>query len=156
MFASTKMASGAAMRMSSRRFLSTQSSSTSRLPSTLLQNTRSPIAAASRNGLLMNNARNNITRNLMRNGQQTRGVVAETMTTAIVVAAKMQGAGLATVGLTGAGVGIGTVFAALINGVARNPSLRGQLFSYAILGFAFAEATGLFALMIAFLILYAY
>ncbi|KAK5158523.1 ATP synthetase subunit 9 [Recurvomyces mirabilis] len=150
------MASGAAMRMSSRRFLSTQSSSTSRLPSTLLQNTRSPIAAASRNGLLMNNARNNITRNLMRNGQQTRGVVAETMTTAIVVAAKMQGAGLATVGLTGAGVGIGTVFAALINGVARNPSLRGQLFSYAILGFAFAEATGLFALMIAFLILYAY
>jgi hypothetical protein len=32
----------------------------------------------------------------------------------------------------------------------------GQLFSYAILGFAFAEATGLFALMVAFLILYAY
>jgi F-type H+-transporting ATPase subunit c len=36
----------------------------------------------------------------------------------------------------------------------RNPSLRGQLFSYAILGFAFAEATGLFALMMAFLLLY--
>ena len=32
----------------------------------------------------------------------------------------------------------------------------GQLFSYAILGFAFAEATGLFALMVAFLLLYAY
>jgi len=40
----------------------------------------------------------------------------------------------------GAGVGIGVVFGALILGVARNPSLRGQLFSYAILGFAFAEA----------------
>nr|YP_004842021.1 ATP synthase subunit 9 [Drepanopeziza brunnea f. sp. 'multigermtubi']AEM76968.1 ATP synthase subunit 9 [Drepanopeziza brunnea f. sp. 'multigermtubi'] len=39
------------------------------------------------------------------------------------------------------------------NGVAINPSLRGQLFSYAILGF-FAEATGLFALMMAFLLLY--
>jgi F-type H+-transporting ATPase subunit c len=39
-------------------------------------------------------------------------------------------------------------------GVARNPSLREQLFSYAILGFAFAEATGLFALMLPFLLIY--
>ena len=46
--------------------------------------------------------------------------------------------------------GIGVVFGALILGVARNPSLKGQLFAYAILGFAFAEATGLFALMMAF------
>lgn len=30
-----------------------------------------------------------------------------------------------------------------------------QLFSYAILGFALSEATGLFALMIAFLLLFA-
>jgi len=51
-------------------------------------------------------------------------------------------------------VGIGVVFGALILGVARNPSLRGQLFSYAILGFAFAEATGLFALMMASIIFY--
>jgi F-type H+-transporting ATPase subunit c len=29
-----------------------------------------------------------------------------------------------------------------------------HLFSYAILGFAFSEATGLFALMMAFLLLY--
>tara|TARA_R110002060_G_scaffold76521_2_gene86967 strand:- start:277 stop:465 length:189 start_codon:yes stop_codon:yes gene_type:complete len=55
----------------------------------------------------------------------------------------------------GAGTGIGTVFGSLITGVARNPSMRGQLFSYAILGFAFAEATGLFALMVSFLILFA-
>ncbi|WP_461117928.1 ATP synthase subunit C family protein, partial [Spirosoma jeollabukense] len=54
----------------------------------------------------------------------------------------------------GAGVGIGIVFGALILGVSRNPSLRGQLFNYAILGFAFSEATGLFALMMAFLLLY--
>jgi len=72
----------------------------------------------------------------------------------IVQAAKIIGTGLATTGLIGAGVGIGVVFGALILGVARNPSLRGQLFSYAILGFAFAEATGLFALMMAFLLLY--
>jgi F-type H+-transporting ATPase subunit c len=69
-------------------------------------------------------------------------------------AAKIIGTGLATTGLIGAGVGIGVVFGALILGVARNPSLRGQLFSYAILGFAFSEATGLFALMMAFLLLY--
>ena len=58
------------------------------------------------------------------------------------------GMGSAAIGLTGAGIGIGLVFAALINGVARNPSLRGQLFSYAILGFAFVEAIGLFDLMV--------
>ena len=69
-------------------------------------------------------------------------------------AAKIIGTGLATTGLIGAGVGIGVVFGALILGVARNPSLRGQLFAYAILGFAFSEATGLFALMMAFLLLY--
>lgn len=58
----------------------------------------------------------------------------------MIQAAKIIGTGLATTGLIGAGVGIGVVFGALILGVARNPSLRGQLFSYAILGFAFAEA----------------
>lgn len=59
-------------------------------------------------------------------------------------AAKFIGTGLATISLAGAGVGIGVVFAALILGVARNPSLKGQLFTYAILGFALSEATGLF------------
>ncbi|SPQ20757.1 bbd0af45-311b-455c-bff6-d9e717188223 [Thermothielavioides terrestris] len=68
--------------------------------------------------------------------------------------AKIIATGFATTGLIGAGVGIGIVFGALILGVARNPTLSGQLFSYAILGFAFSEATGLFALMMAFLLLY--
>jgi len=68
--------------------------------------------------------------------------------------AKIIGAGLATIGLAGAGVGIGTVFAALVNSTARNPSIKAQLFSYTILGFALTEAIGLFALMMAFLLLY--
>lgn len=72
----------------------------------------------------------------------------------MALAAKYIGAGVACSGLIGAGAGIGVVFGALILGVARNPSLRGQLFTYAILGFALAEATGLFALMIAFLLLF--
>jgi F-type H+-transporting ATPase subunit c len=58
----------------------------------------------------------------------------------MIQAAKIIGTGLATIGLAGAGVGIGVVFGALIIGVSRNPTLRSQLFSYAILGFAFAEA----------------
>ncbi|KAG5919537.1 hypothetical protein E4U22_000486 [Claviceps purpurea] len=68
---------------------------------------------------------------------------------AMVEASKNLGMGSAVIGLTGAGIGIGLVFAALLNGVARNPALRGQLFSYAILGFAFVEAIGLFDLMVA-------
>ncbi len=67
---------------------------------------------------------------------------------------KMIGAGMATVGLTGAGIGIGIVFGALIIGFARNQELKKDLFGYAILGFALTEAMGLFALMMAFLILF--
>merc|ERR1711926_34221 len=64
------------------------------------------------------------------------------------------GAGAATVGVAGSGAGIGSVFGSLIIGYARNPSLKQQLFSYAILGFALSEAMGLFCLMMAFLILF--
>ena len=72
----------------------------------------------------------------------------------MLMSAKIIGSGLATIGLAGAGVGIGLVFGNLITATSRNPALRGQLFSYAILGFALAEATGLFALMMAFLLLF--
>jgi F-type H+-transporting ATPase subunit c len=112
---------------------------------------------ATRNsGLLMSRAMlRNTASNIARG--QSRGVVTETITVgaAILGAGKLIGAGAAAAGLIGAGTGIGTVFGALITGVARNPALRGQLFAYAILGFAFAEATGLFALMVSFLILFA-
>lgn len=72
----------------------------------------------------------------------------------LLQSAKAIGAGAAAIGLAGAGIGIGTVFGALINAVARNVALKDQLFSYAVLGFALSEATGLFALMISMLILY--
>jgi F-type H+-transporting ATPase subunit c len=73
----------------------------------------------------------------------------------IITAAKCIGAGLATIGLAGAGVGIGNVFGSLILGISRNPSLKDELFKMAILGFALTEAIALFALMIAFLLLFA-
>lgn len=69
-------------------------------------------------------------------------------------AAQKVGAGLSTFGLAGAGVGIGLIFASLITSIARNPSLKDELFRFAILGFALTEAIALFALMIAFLILF--
>merc|ERR1711957_579421 len=84
-----------------------------------------------------------------------RNVAATPVNRDIDTAAKFIGAGAATVGVAGSGAGIGTVFGSLIIGYARNPSLKQQLFSYAILGFALSEAMGLFCLMVAFLILFA-
>ncbi|KAK4116641.1 H+-transporting ATP synthase [Canariomyces notabilis] len=134
------------------RLMSTMHSQ-ARVPSSIISAARQP---AARHGLVLNGARNTFGSTIIRNAMQSRGVVVESTAAALITAAKVHGAGAATIGLAGAGVGIGTVFGALINGVARNPALRGQLFSYAVLGFAFAEATGLFALMVAFLLLYAY
>jgi len=64
------------------------------------------------------------------------------------------GAGLSTFGLAGAGVGISLIFSSLINGISRNPTLKDDLLKFAILGFALTEAIALFALMIAFLVLF--
>lgn len=74
----------------------------------------------------------------------------------MVVAAKLIGAGLATIALAGVGVGIGLVFSSLVLGVARNPNEKDELFRLAILGFALTEAIALFALRRAFLILFTF
>lgn len=74
----------------------------------------------------------------------------------MIGAAKLIGAGLATISLIGGALGAGIIFGALINSTARNPSLKGELFPLAILGFAFAEAISLFGLLVVFLILFAF
>ena len=74
----------------------------------------------------------------------------------LIQAAQKIGAGLATFGLTGAGLGIGVIFASLILATARNPGLKNDLFRTAILGFALTEAIALFGLMMAFLILFGF
>ncbi len=71
-----------------------------------------------------------------------------------VEAAKLVGAGIATIGLAGVGVGIGQVFAAFITAVARNPAAQPIVFPFTMLGFALVEAVALYALLIAFLILF--
>jgi F-type H+-transporting ATPase subunit c len=74
----------------------------------------------------------------------------------MLAAAKLIGAGIATIGLAGAGAGIGNVFGSLLISVSRNPNEKDELFRLAILGFALTEAIALFALMLAFLILFTF
>ena len=71
-------------------------------------------------------------------------------------AAKLIGAGLAVIALAGVGVGIGNIFAALVNAIGRNPSAINEVFGIGILGFALTEAVALFALVIALLLLYTF
>jgi F-type H+-transporting ATPase subunit c len=77
-----------------------------------------------------------------------------TLEKVIVIAAKSIGAGLATIALAGVGAGIGVLFAGLVMALSRNPGLRKDLMALTILGFALTEAIGLFALMMAFLLLF--
>jgi F-type H+-transporting ATPase subunit c len=71
-----------------------------------------------------------------------------------VQAAKYIGAGLAVICLFGVGIGIGNIFSSFISSVARNPAARPIVFPFTMLGFALVEAIALFALLIAFLILF--
>ncbi len=70
-----------------------------------------------------------------------------------VDAAKMIGAGLATLALAGIGIGLGNIFGSYLSGALRNPSAAPKQFTNLLIGFALTEATGLFALVIAFVIL---
>ncbi len=71
-----------------------------------------------------------------------------------VESAKLIGAGLATLGFIGPGVGIGLIWAALINSVGRNPAAAGAITTTAWVSFALVEALAIFALAIALLILF--
>jgi len=70
-------------------------------------------------------------------------------------AAQMIGAGLACIALVGAGIGIGNVFGSYLEGALRNPGAAAGQTTNLLLGFALCEATGLFGLVIALIILYA-
>jgi len=71
-----------------------------------------------------------------------------------IEAAKFLGAGLAVLGVIGAAIGVGNIFSSLISSVARNPSAKKELQTFAYIGMALTEALGIFALLVAFLILY--
>ena len=71
------------------------------------------------------------------------------------VAAKYIGAGIACLGMGGAGVGVGTIFSQYLAGALRNPSAAQGQFANLIFGFAVTEALGIFSLLIALLLLFA-
>ena len=73
---------------------------------------------------------------------------------AYVAAYKALGAGLAVIALAGVGIGVGNIFASMVSSIARNPGARDLVFPIGMIGFAVTEAVALFALLIAFLILF--
>ncbi len=62
--------------------------------------------------------------------------------------------GLMAFGMLGAAIGVGSIFSALLNGIARNPSAENKLTRYAIIGAGMAEAMGIFALVVALILMF--
>ena len=67
-------------------------------------------------------------------------------------ALKYIGIGLSSIAMFGAAIGIGNIFSALLNGIARNPSTEDKLLKGAFIGAGLAEAMGLFGFLIALLL----
>lgn len=67
---------------------------------------------------------------------------------------KLIGAGLATLGMIGAGLGIGVVGSGALQAMGRNPDASGMIQTNMVLGIAFAEAVAIYALVVALLILF--
>lgn len=71
------------------------------------------------------------------------------------LAAAKIGAGLAAIGMIGAGIGVGNIWASLIATVGRNPAAKASVELYGWIGFAVTEAIALFALVVALMELFA-
>ena len=61
----------------------------------------------------------------------------------------MLGYGLATLGPA---IGVGWIFASVINGTARQPEARGAMMSTAFIGFAVVEALAIIGIALAFVL----
>ncbi|MEM7767503.1 MAG: F0F1 ATP synthase subunit C [Pseudomonadota bacterium] len=72
----------------------------------------------------------------------------------IVEGLKYVGAGLATAGAIGAGIGVGNIFAGFLDGALRNPSAAPGQVGNLFVGAALSEALGLFSIVLGFLILF--
>lgn len=74
---------------------------------------------------------------------------------AIAIAGKALGAGLCMgIGAIGPAVGEGNAVGHALDGMARQPETSGNLRTNMILGCAITETTGIYSLLIAFLILF--
>ena len=63
------------------------------------------------------------------------------------------GAGIATFACLGAGLGIGKATAAAVEATARQPEAGGRIMTTLILGCALSEATAIYGMVVAILIL---
>ena len=68
--------------------------------------------------------------------------------------AKLIGAGLACMGLVGAGIGVGTIFGKYLEGALRNPSAAEDQRIWMFVGAAMTELLGLLAFVVAVIILF--
>lgn len=69
----------------------------------------------------------------------------EPQATDINLGLKYIAAGLMTLGMIGAAIGVGHIFAAFLTGIARNPATADKMRGNAFIGAAMAEALGLLA-----------
>ena len=67
---------------------------------------------------------------------------------------KYIGVGLCSIGMGGAAIGIGNIFGSFFNSIARNPSAAPKLEKYIYIAAGFAEAMGIFAVLVAFMIMF--
>ena len=65
------------------------------------------------------------------------------------------GAGLACTGMGGAAIGVGHVVGNYISGALRNPSAAAGQTATMFIGIAFAEALGIFSVLVALLLMFA-
>jgi len=63
------------------------------------------------------------------------------------------GAGIAAIGVTGPALGVGNIAGKMLEGASRQPEHTGSLFTNAIIFAGMAEALGILACLVSFLIL---
>jgi F-type H+-transporting ATPase subunit c len=73
----------------------------------------------------------------------------------LVLVAKYIGGGLAAVGTGAAAIGVGNLFGQFLSGALRNPSAAQGQFANLLFGFAVTEALGIFAFVVALLLIFA-
>ena len=74
---------------------------------------------------------------------------------AFLHAMRFIGAGLAAMGVQGGGIGIGIVAGGAVEAMGSNPDATPTIQTNMILGLAFSEATAIYALAVALIILFA-
>jgi|TARA_B110000259_G_C14032591_1_gene407449 F-type H+-transporting ATPase subunit c len=67
---------------------------------------------------------------------------------------KYIGVGLCSIAMLGAAIAVGNIFSSFFNAVSRNPSATPKIEKYVYVAVGLAEAMGIFAVLLAFLMLF--